>query len=97
MQHFIQPFSVGEALLKQNALLLPDVYDSFHEKLQQIMQLRGIACDGCDIRSIETPNCFEANFHPCWNTTWLTNVVSRSMVQSCITMVATLSMLLMCV
>jgi len=29
--------SVGEALLKQNALLLPDVYDSFHEKLQQIM------------------------------------------------------------
>ena len=25
MQHFIQPFSVGEALLKQNALLLPDV------------------------------------------------------------------------
>jgi len=56
MQHFIQPFSVGEALLKQNALLLPDVYDSFHEKLQQIMQLRGIACDGSDIRSIETPN-----------------------------------------
>ena len=23
---------------------------------------------------------FEANFHPCWNATWLTNVVSRSMV-----------------
>ena len=46
--------------MKQNALLLPDVYDSFHEKLQQIMQLRGIACDGSDIRSIETPNWLQS-------------------------------------
>ena len=89
MQHFIQPFSVGEALLKQNApLLLPDVYDSFHEKLQQIMQL-------CGISKLQIG--FEANFHPRWNAAWLTNVVSRSMVQSCIAMVVTLSMLLMCV
>ncbi len=46
---------VGDALLKHNALLLPDVYDSFLDKLNQVIQLRGIA--GCtDIGSTVTPN-----------------------------------------
>ena len=33
---------VGEALLNQTALLLPDVFDYFHEKLQEITKLCGI-------------------------------------------------------
>ena len=33
---------VGEALWKQNALLLPDVYDYFHNKLLEITKLRDI-------------------------------------------------------
>ena len=81
--------SAGEALLKQNALLLPDVYDSSHEKKNYSIVLIS------EVLKLQIG--FEANFHPCWNPTWLTDVVSRSMVKSCIAMVATLSMLLMCV
>ena len=47
---------VGEALLKQNALLLPDVYDSFLKKLEQVIQLRGITTGCSDIGSIVTSN-----------------------------------------
>ena len=50
---------VGDALLKQNALLLPDVYDSFLDKLNQIIQLRGITGHS-DIGSIVTPNWFRS-------------------------------------
>ena len=46
---------VGDALLKHNALLLPDVYESFLDKLNQVIQLRGITVSS-DIESIVTPN-----------------------------------------
>ena len=40
--------TVGEQLLKQTALLLPDVYDSFTTKLKHIVQVRGIKLEGSD-------------------------------------------------
>ena len=47
--------TVGEQLLKQNALLLPDVYDSFTTKLKHIVQVRGIKLEGSDIANAVTP------------------------------------------
>ena len=65
---------VGDALLKHNAVLLPDVYDSFLVKLNQIIQLRGIT--GCtDIGSNVTPTGLGASSHPYWTITWLSDVV----------------------
>ena len=47
--------NVGETLLKQNALLLPDVYDSFTKKLKQVTQLCNITVGTSDMRNAATP------------------------------------------
>ena len=48
--HF-SALSVGEALMRQNALLLPDVYDSFQDKLLETINIRGIVVDQ-DLHSV---------------------------------------------
>ena len=59
---------VGEALWKQNALLLPDVYDYFHNKLLEITKLRGIVLNQ-DLHIIatlsETCLALNAECHAC--------------------------------
>ena len=67
LTHQIKPFRmqptcmsavhVGEALLNQTALLLPDVFDYFHEKLREITKLCGII--------------LEQEVHNNANSTWL--------------------------
>ena len=70
----LSAISVGEALLKQSALLLPDVYDSFHNKVLHIIQLRDIACDGLDVRGMVTSN---------WLRSQLSSLLNHHMAYHC--------------
>ena len=63
---------VGDALLKHNALLLPDVYDSFLDKLNEIIQLRGIS-GSADI-GVVTPN---------WLRSQLSSLLDHHMTYRC--------------
>ena len=58
---------VGEALLNQTALLLPDVFDYFHEKLREITKLRSII--------------LEQEVHNNANSTWLRSQLSSLLEQ----------------
>ena len=84
---------VGEALLKHNALLIPDVYNIFLDKLTEITRVCSIVLE--DVKSTASPS-------------WLRNQLStllehhmayiiidallKSTVQSCTSMVVTLCM-----
>ena len=50
---------VGEILLKQNAILLPDVYDHFSDKVLDISRLRQVTIDK-DEMSTTNPNWFRS-------------------------------------
>ena len=65
---------VGEALLKQSALLLPDVYDSFHDKVLHIIRLRDIACDGLEVKGMVTCN---------WLQSQLSSLLNHHMAYRC--------------
>ena len=64
---------VGEALLKQNALLLPDVYDYFHNKLLEIIKLRGIVLNQ-DLHIIASPS---------WLRSHLSSLLEHHMAYRC--------------
>ena len=58
IQHTFSAILVGEALLRQNALLLPDVYDSFLNKLKQVIQVHHITTGSSEIGNTVTSNWF---------------------------------------
>ena len=60
IQHTFSAILVGEALLRQNALLLPDVYDSFLNKLKQVIQVHHITTGSSEIGNTVTSNWFQS-------------------------------------
>ena len=64
---------VGESLLKQNALLLPVVYEFFQSKLMEIMKVRGIVPNQ-DIHIIANPN---------WLRSQLSSLLEHHMAYRC--------------
>ena len=69
----ISAVHVGEALLKQNALLLPDVYESFSEKLLDITKLCRIDVDQ-DLHSAANSN---------WLRSQLSSLLEHHMAYQC--------------
>ena len=67
----LSAISVGEALLKQSALLLPD---AFHDKVLHIIQLHNIACDGLDVRGMVTST---------WLRSQLSSLLNHHMAYRC--------------
>ena len=64
---------VGEALLKQNALLLPNVYDLFHNKFMEITNLCGIVLNQ-DLHTLANPS---------WLRSQLSSLLEHHMAYQC--------------
>ena len=64
---------VGEALLKQNALLLPDVYDIFTNKIMEITKQHGIVLNQ-ELHVIANPN---------WLRSQLSSLLEHHMAYRC--------------
>ena len=83
---------VGEALLKHNALLLPDVYNIFLDKLTEITRVCSIVLE--DVKSTASPSWLRNHLSTLLDITWHIGALLKSTVhvQSCTGMVVTLCM-----
>ncbi len=81
---------VGDNLLKQQAMLLPDIYATIDMEVTRLLNPRNIS-SGENILNIAPPplSGFVVSFHPCLIFTWPTSVASRSMALLCSGVVVT--------